>query len=74
MSYGSISQEAHEDSRHRDESHRRQVDSRAKAAKIPKRFKPYGKWRQQAFNSKIKQVASGRFGVTAEYLANSDET
>lgn len=25
------------------------------------------------FRSKIKQVASGRFGVTAEYLANADE-
>ncbi|CAJ1367074.1 unnamed protein product [Effrenium voratum] len=26
-----------------------------------------------SFRSKIKQVASGRFGVTAEYLANADE-
>ena len=37
----------------------------------PKRFKRYdnGEWA----NSKIKQVASGRFGVTAEYLASAEE-
>ncbi len=37
----------------------------------PRRFKPYenGDWG----NSAIKQVASGRFGVSAEYLANAVE-
>ncbi|MEM7386995.1 MAG: glutamate synthase central domain-containing protein, partial [Verrucomicrobiota bacterium] len=36
-----------------------------------KRFKPYpnGDWA----NSRIKQVASGRFGVSAEYLASASE-
>lgn len=37
----------------------------------PKRYHPYenGDWA----NSAIKQVASGRFGVTAEYLSNAKE-
>ena len=37
----------------------------------PARFKRYenGEWA----NSKIKQIASGRFGVTAEYLASAEE-
>jgi glutamate synthase domain-containing protein 2/glutamate synthase domain-containing protein 1/glutamate synthase domain-containing protein 3 len=37
----------------------------------PKRFKPYenGDWA----NSKIKQVASGRFGVNTHYLMNAEE-
>ncbi len=37
----------------------------------PVRFKRYenGEWG----NSKIKQIASGRFGVTAEYLASAEE-
>ncbi len=37
----------------------------------PERFKrdANGDWRRSA----IKQVASARFGVTAEYLANADE-
>ncbi|MDB6069504.1 MAG: glutamate synthase protein 2, partial [Verrucomicrobiales bacterium] len=37
----------------------------------PVRFKRYenGEWA----NSKIKQIASGRFGVTAEYLASAEE-
>ncbi len=37
----------------------------------PKRFRPYENGDNA--NSAIKQVASGRFGVTAEYLANSRE-
>ncbi|NBD38772.1 MAG: glutamate synthase large subunit [Verrucomicrobia bacterium] len=37
----------------------------------PKRFHPYENG--QNANSAIKQVASGRFGVTAEYLANAQE-
>ncbi len=37
----------------------------------PIRYKPYEDGRNA--NSAIKQVASGRFGVTAEYLANAKE-
>ena len=37
----------------------------------PKRFHPYDNGENA--NSAIKQVASGRFGVTAEYLANARE-
>ena len=37
----------------------------------PERFQPMGNG--DSMRSAIKQVASGRFGVTAEYLANSDE-
>lgn len=37
----------------------------------PKRFTPYENGDKA--NSAIKQVASGRFGVTAEYLANAKE-
>ena len=37
----------------------------------PKRFKPYANGDNA--NSTIKQVASGRFGVTAEYLGSAEE-
>lgn len=70
MSYGSISREAHE--------------AMAIAMNIvggksntgeggedPERFKP--KPDGTSARSAIKQVASGRFGVTAEYLVNADE-
>ncbi len=70
MSYGSISREAHE--------------ALAIAMNIvggksntgeggedPERFKPRADG--TSARSAIKQVASGRFGVTAEYLVNADE-
>ncbi len=38
----------------------------------PERFRTRGLGRNDK-NSKIKQVASGRFGVTPEYLAFADE-
>ena len=35
------------------------------------RWRSTSRCRKHSLNSKIKQVASGRFGVTAEYLANA---
>lgn len=70
MSYGSISQEAHETlaiamNRIGGKS------NTGEGGEDPERFKtlPNGDTKR----SKIKQVASGRFGVTSEYLVNSDE-
>jgi len=70
MSYGSISQEAHEDlaiamNRLGGKS------NTGEGGEDPKRFNPdeNGDLRRSA----IKQVASGRFGVTSHYLVNSDE-
>jgi len=70
MSYGSISQEAHETlaiamNRIGGKS------NTGEGGEDPERFKtmPNG----DSKRSSIKQVASGRFGVTGEYLVNSDE-
>ncbi len=70
MSYGSISAEAHETlaiamNRVGGKS------NTGEGGEDPERFKtmPNGDSKRSA----IKQVASGRFGVTGEYLANSDE-
>jgi glutamate synthase domain-containing protein 2/glutamate synthase domain-containing protein 3 len=70
MSFGSISKEAHETlaiamNRIGGKS------NTGEGGEDPERFKrdPSGDWRRSA----IKQVASARFGVTAEYLANADE-
>ncbi|MBL7686339.1 MAG: glutamate synthase large subunit, partial [Deltaproteobacteria bacterium] len=70
MSYGSISAEAHETlavalNRIGGKS------NTGEGGENPERFKalPNGDTK----NSKIKQVASGRFGVTSEYLVNSEE-
>src|SRR5204863_969129 len=70
MSFGSISKEAHENlaiamNRIGGKS------NTGEGGEDPDRFKPdaNGEWRRSA----IKQVASGRFGVTIEYLVNSDE-
>ena len=71
MSYGSISEEAHTtlaiamnrlggEIEHR----RRGRGSGALSAAMPN-----GDWRRSA----VKQVASGRFGVTSEYLVNAEE-
>ena len=56
---------------HRHEPHRRQVATPARAARIrcASRRTPNGDLRRSA----IKQVASGRFGVTSDYLVNADE-
>ncbi len=70
MSYGSISQEAHETlaiamNRLGGKS------NTGEGGEDPERFQPMpnGDSRRSA----IKQVASGRFGVTSEYLVNADE-
>jgi glutamate synthase (NADPH/NADH) large chain len=70
MSYGSISAEAHENlaiamNRLGGKS------NTGEGGEDPDRFTPdaNGDWRRSA----IKQVASGRFGVTSEYLVNADD-
>jgi glutamate synthase (ferredoxin) len=70
MSYGSISQEAHETlaiamNRLGGKS------NTGEGGEDPARYRrdPNGDWRRSA----IKQVASARFGVTSEYLVNADD-
>ncbi|NQT26466.1 glutamate synthase large subunit, partial [candidate division KSB1 bacterium] len=70
MSFGSISREAHEAvaiGMNRIGAH----SNSGEGGEDPARFKKEanGDWRR----SSIKQVASGRFGVTTEYLMNADE-
>jgi glutamate synthase (NADPH/NADH) large chain len=70
MSYGSISWEAHTTlavamNRIGGKS------NTGEGGEDPKRFKPLPNG--DSMRSSIKQVASGRFGVTAEYLVNSDD-
>jgi len=70
MSYGSISQEAHETLA----IAMNRLGGRSntgEGGEDPARFArdPSGDWRRSA----VKQVASGRFGVTSEYLVNADE-
>jgi glutamate synthase (NADPH) large chain len=70
MSYGSISQEAHETlaiamNRIGGKS------NTGEGGEDPARYVP-GRQRRLA-RSAIKQVASGRFGVTSEYLVNADD-
>ncbi len=70
MSYGSISREAHETlaiamNRIGGKS------NTGEGGEDPERFKPMPNGDSK--RSAIKQVASGRFGVTSEYLVNADE-
>ena len=70
MSYGSISWEAHTTlavamNRIGGKS------NTGEGGEDPKRFKPMENG--DSMRSAIKQVASGRFGVTAEYLVNADD-
>jgi glutamate synthase (NADPH/NADH) large chain len=70
MSYGSISWEAHTTlaiamNRIGGKS------NTGEGGEDPARFKPMPEWRN--LRSAIKQVASGRFGVTTEYLVNADD-
>ena len=70
MSFGSISKEAHETiAMTMNKIHGR--SNTGEGGEDPIRFQP----RKDGFSlrSAIKQVASGRFGVTAEYLVNADE-
>ncbi len=70
MSMGAISPEAHETLAIAMNEIGGKSDS-GEGGEDPKRFTRYenGDWA----NSKIKQIASGRFGVTADYLANAEE-
>jgi glutamate synthase (NADPH/NADH) large chain/glutamate synthase (ferredoxin) len=70
MSMGAISPEAHETLAIAMNRIGGKSDS-GEGGEDPRRFKPYpnGDWA----NSKIKQIASGRFGVSAEYLASAEE-
>ncbi len=65
MSYGSISKEAHETLAVAMNSIGAKSNT-GEGGEDPARF-------NTETNSKIKQVASGRFGVTANYLVNSEE-
>jgi glutamate synthase (ferredoxin) len=70
MSYGSISQEAHETlaiAMNRIGGRSNTGEGGEDAARY--RRDPNGDWRRSA----VKQVASGRFGVTSEYLVNADD-
>jgi glutamate synthase (NADPH/NADH) large chain len=70
MSFGSISKEAHETIAGAMNSIKGRSNS-GEGGESPERFAPLpdGTWLRSA----IKQVASGRFGVTSEYLANAEE-
>jgi glutamate synthase (NADPH/NADH) large chain len=70
MSFGSISREAHETIA----IAMNRIGGRSntgEGGEDPERFKPLPNG--DSVRSAIKQVASGRFGVTAEYLVNADE-
>jgi len=70
MSYGSISQEAHETiaiAMNRLGARSNTGEGGEDAARFTR--DPSGDWRRSA----IKQVASGRFGVTSEYLVNATD-
>ncbi len=70
MSYGSISREAHEAMAiAMNQIHGR--SNTGEGGEDPSRFLP--KEDGTSLRSAIKQVASGRFGVTTEYLVNADE-
>jgi glutamate synthase domain-containing protein 2/glutamate synthase domain-containing protein 1/glutamate synthase domain-containing protein 3 len=70
MSFGSISAEAHETLAIAMNRFGGKSNS-GEGGEDPERYKrdPNGDWRRSA----IKQVASGRFGVTSWYLTNADE-
>ena len=70
MSYGSISREAHETLA----IAMNRIGGRSntgEGGEDPERFNPLENG--DSIRSAIKQVASGRFGVTTEYLVNADE-
>ncbi|MDD3908195.1 MAG: glutamate synthase large subunit, partial [Bacteroidales bacterium] len=70
MSYGSISREAHEAMAKAMNTIGGKSNT-GEGGEDPERFKPCADG--TSIRSAIKQVASGRFGVTAEYLVNADE-
>ena len=70
MSYGSISREAHEAMAIAMNKIKGRSNT-GEGGEDPERFIPLEDG--TSLRSAIKQVASGRFGVTAEYLVNADE-
>jgi glutamate synthase (ferredoxin) len=70
MSYGSISKEAHETlALAMNRIHGK--SNTGEGGEDPERYRPLPNG--DSLNSAIKQVASGRFGVTSEYLVNARE-
>ncbi|QIB69893.1 glutamate synthase large subunit [Aminipila butyrica] len=70
MSYGSISQEAHETMAIAMNKLKGKSNS-GEGGEEAERFQPDAEGNNRC--SKIKQVASGRFGVTSEYLVSAEE-
>ncbi len=69
ISFGAISKEAHETIAEAMNSIGAQSNT-GEGGEDPKRFEPID---GKDLSSKVKQIASGRFGVTAEYLVNAEE-
>lgn len=72
MSFGSISQEAHT-SLARAMNAIGGKSNTGEGGEEPERFQPLPDGSPNPERSAIKQVASGRFGVTTEYLVNADD-
>jgi len=72
MSFGSISYEAHS-TLARAMNRLGGKSNTGEGGEEPERFNPLPDGSRNPERSAIKQVASGRFGVTIEYLANSDD-
>jgi len=70
MSLGALSAEAHEDIA-RAMNQLGGLSNTGEGGEDPERYSSHGSRRDA--NSMVKQVASGRFGVTAAYLAGADE-
>ncbi|MEM7447349.1 MAG: glutamate synthase large subunit [Myxococcota bacterium] len=72
MSFGSISEEAHTSLAHA----MNRIGGKSntgEGGEDPKRYQPMEDGSRNPARSAIKQVASGRFGVTIDYLVNADE-
>jgi glutamate synthase (NADPH/NADH) large chain len=72
MSFGSISYEAHS-TLARAMNELGGKSNTGEGGEEPERFNPLPDGSRNPERSAIKQVASGRFGVTTEYLVNSDD-
>ncbi len=72
MSFGSISYEAHS-TLARAMNKLGGKSNTGEGGEEPERFKPLDDGSPNPERSAIKQVASGRFGVTTEYLVNADD-
>ncbi len=71
MSHGALSKEAHE-TLAQAMNLLGGLSNCGEGGEDPARYRTRGQGRDDK-NSKIKQIASGRFGVTPEYLAHADE-